>query len=140
MSKKGPIVIIEDDLDDQSILEEVFGLLEVKNELLFFTNGLKALEHLKVAAEDPFIIISDVNLPGMSGPDLKREINKDPVLREKSIPFVFFTTTASNQAVKDAYEMMVQGYFQKGNSFAELTNALRLIVGYWTLCKHPIEN
>jgi len=33
MNKSGPIIIIEDDMDDQEILQEVFNELKYKNEI-----------------------------------------------------------------------------------------------------------
>ena len=36
MNKKGPIVIIEDDEDDQEVLTEIFTKLGHANELIFF--------------------------------------------------------------------------------------------------------
>ena len=47
MNKGGPIIIIEDDLDDQDILTEIFQELNYKNEVIFFKEGEKALEYLK---------------------------------------------------------------------------------------------
>lgn len=35
MNKGGPIIIIEDDQDDQEILTEIFQELEYKNEIIF---------------------------------------------------------------------------------------------------------
>ena len=46
MNKGGPIVIIEDDRDDQDIFREVFESLACKNEVLFFDNGELALDYL----------------------------------------------------------------------------------------------
>jgi len=43
MNKNGPIVIIEDDEDDQEQLETIFGRLGYINELLFFADGEKRL-------------------------------------------------------------------------------------------------
>ena len=80
MSKQGPILIIEDDRDDQHLLTEVFTTLNIKNELKFFENGNTALHYLQTTLDQPFIILSDVNLPGMSGPELKRSINEDDYL------------------------------------------------------------
>jgi hypothetical protein len=36
MNNKGPIVIIEDDIDDPYFLETVFKKLDYENELIFF--------------------------------------------------------------------------------------------------------
>jgi hypothetical protein len=41
MNKAGPIIIIEDDLDDQEILTDVFQELNYKNQIIFFTEGEK---------------------------------------------------------------------------------------------------
>ena len=139
MSKQGPILIIEDDQDDQYLLTEVFSTLGINNELKFFSNGKDALKYLQTTSDKPFIILSDVNLPGMSGPDLKRSINEDQRLRRKSIPFIFLTTTAEPKAVSEAYELMVQGYFQKANKMHELKTMLKMIMDYWTLCRGPEE-
>ena len=137
MSKQGPILIIEDDRDDQHLLTEVFTTLNIKNELKFFENGNTALHYLQTTLDQPFIILSDVNLPGMSGPELKRSINEDDYLRRKSIPFVFLTTTAEPRAVEEAYDLLVQGYFQKANKMDNLTAMVKMIVDYWMNCKSP---
>ena len=47
MNQNGPVVIIEDDADDQDFLNEVFKKLNYPNELVFFSDGNKALEYLK---------------------------------------------------------------------------------------------
>ena len=39
MNKNGPIIIIEDDLDDQDLLNDVFTELNYDNEIIFFGDG-----------------------------------------------------------------------------------------------------
>lgn len=41
MHKTGPIIIIEDDTDDQYVLNEIFEELDYKNELIFLTTAKK---------------------------------------------------------------------------------------------------
>jgi len=137
MPKRRPIIIIEDDQDDQDMLEEVMVTLEVKNERRYFDNCQNALDYLLTTSEQPFIILSDVNLPRMTGTALKKKINENEVLREKSIPFIFLTTSNSEQEVQQAYEMMVQGYFQKEHSHEKLKQMVKMILDYWSICKHP---
>ena len=36
LNQNGPVIIIEDDIDDQEMLTEVFQNLKYQNELLFF--------------------------------------------------------------------------------------------------------
>jgi len=46
MNKRGPIILIEDDADDQEILVDVFKSLDYKNEIIFFSDGEEALTYL----------------------------------------------------------------------------------------------
>ena len=138
MSRAGPILIIEDDQDDQEILREAFTELGVRNKLLFFDKTKQAFDFLKTTSEKPFLILSDVNLPQQTGVEFKREVDSDPQLRKKSIPFVFFSTSIEKHAVDTAYkELTIQGFFQKSNNYQELKNVLSLIVEYWKVCQHP---
>jgi CheY-like chemotaxis protein len=138
MSRAGPILIIEDDQDDQEILQEAFTELGVRNKLLFFDKTKHAFDFLKTTSEKPFLILSDVNLPQQTGVEFKREVDSDPQLRKKSIPFVFFSTSIEKHAVDTAYkELTIQGFFQKSNNYQELKNVLSLIVEYWKVCQHP---
>jgi len=138
MSRAGPILIIEDDKDDQEILQEAFTELDVRNKLVFFDTTKQAFDFLKTTSEKPFLILSDVNLPQQTGVEFKREVDRDPQLRKKSIPFVFFSTSIEKHAVDTAYkELTIQGFFQKSNNYQELKNVLSLIVEYWKVCQHP---
>ncbi len=138
MSKLGPIIIVEDDIDDQETTREAIKELEIKNELIFFDRSSKAFDFLKSTTQQPFLILSDVNLPIQNGIDFKRKIDEDHELRHKSIPFVFYSTAAEKHSVDTAYkDLTVQGYFKKKNRYDELKSDLKLIIDYWSTCKHP---
>jgi len=138
MSKSGPILILEDDKDDRQFLEKIFSILEVENERIYFENGLEAYTYLSETNKSVFIIFSDVNLPGRNGLDLKKDIDDDPLLRPKSIPFVFYSTSARREQVNEAYsEMTIQGFFKKENNLADAKVMIGTILAYWRLCKHP---
>jgi CheY-like chemotaxis protein len=137
MSVKGPIIIAEDDYDEREILQLIFQRLGVQNELKFFDNGQLILDYLIASPVKPFIIISDINLPLMNGLELRTAIHNNPVLRRKSIPFIFLSTTANEAVIERAYEMTVQGFFVKQNTLKEIEDRLRAILDYWSNCLHP---
>lgn len=95
------------------------------------------LDYLRTTVEKPFIIFCDINMPMMSGLQLRQVIYNDEFLRQKSIPFVFFTTAASEEQVREAYNLTVQGFFLKPPSFEEIRKLFRLIIEYWDMCRHP---
>ncbi len=72
----------------------------------------------------------------MNGLELRKIINADDYLRLKSVPFVFFSTSADEYAVRQAYELTVQGYFVKRYSIPEIKETLKLIINYWEHCEH----
>ncbi|MCY7422043.1 MAG: response regulator [Chitinophagaceae bacterium] len=131
-----PIIILEDDLDDQEIMREVLNDLQVGYRIDFYTNAKEVLEYLYTTKEQPFLIISDVNLPTMNGLELRKILNENEYLRLKSIPFVFFSTSSDEFAVKQAYNLTVQGYFVKQNSIPDIKGTIKLIIEYWEKCEH----
>lgn len=137
-AKYGPIILVDDDLDDQEIAKDVIKTVGRPNEVITFNSTNDAFTYLMENLDvQPFIILSDVNLPHTSGIGFKQRIDNTPVLRQKSIPFVFYSTSADKPTVDKAYQYAVQGFFVKGNSVTEMAGTLRLIFDYWTQCRHP---
>ena len=137
MAKRGPILLVEDDKDDQEIIKEVLHQINIPNKFICFANGQEVLDYLKTTADQPFLILCDVNMPVMDGLELRKSIDENEYLRRKSIPFVFLTTTAGGSAVKAAFDMSVQGFFEKGSNMQEIGTIIRLIYDYWQMCRHP---
>ena len=137
MNKGGPIIVIEDDLDDQEMLAEVFKSLSCSNEVIFFADGEEALKYLTETALEPFIIFSDINMPKLSGMELRNKIHENEDLRLKSIPYLFFSTSAEQDNIVDAYSKSIQGFFIKPNSYDEIRETIKVIVHYWTKCVSP---
>jgi CheY-like chemotaxis protein len=135
--KNGPIILVEDDMDDQEIIIDALKTLGLQNEIKTFDTGQKALDFLKIMEKQPFLIISDVNLPVMNGLQLKSEIQNNEYLRSKSIPFIFLTTSGDKKAVEEAYDLQVQGFFVKEITYEGINKQLRGIVDYWKSCRHP---
>ncbi len=137
MNKNGAIVIIDDDADDRYLLADVFKELNFSNEVRFFSGGEEALTYLRQEESNPFLILSDVNMPGLDGFELRRTIRDNASLAEKCVPYLFFSTFVSEKAVRQAYLMSVQGFFVKPNTYEHLKGTMRKIVEYWQECHAP---
>ena len=61
------VLLVEDDEDDQYLIKEAVQALGLPNEVRFFSNGQLALDYLEITAEQPFIILCDINMPIMNG-------------------------------------------------------------------------
>lgn len=137
MNKSGPIIVIEDDKDDQEMFAEVFAELNYPNQVTFFSDGASALEYLLSFDKQPFLILSDINLPKLDGFKLREKIHNNEQLRLKCIPYLFFTTTVNQRSIIDAYSQSVQGFFTKPGSYTDLLRVIKNIVEYWKDCHSP---
>lgn len=127
----GPIVIVEDDEHDCRFLVEALNIIGVKNPLQCFDNAIKALEYLRSTKEIPFLIISDINLPMMTGLEFKQAINTDAKLSRKQIPFIFLSTLPPAHYIKVVKRLSVEGHFKKPDNFEELIHIIKSIIDSW---------
>ncbi|MBC7571795.1 MAG: response regulator [Spirosoma sp.] len=137
MNKNGAIIIVEDDADDQELFSMVFRELNYKNEVIFFSDGQEALTYLTAQTSEPFIVFSDINMPKLNGIELRKQIHENESIRIKTIPYLFFTTSAEQRDVIDAYSKSIQGFFIKPSSLQDLTGLIKIIIDYWKHCVSP---
>ena len=137
MNKNGPVILIEDDADDQFLFKQVFQKLNYPNQVKYFPDGQEALDYLLSTTELPFLILSDINMPRLNGIELREKLHQDAALQLKCIPYLFFSTAASQEMVINAYSLSVQGFFIKQNSIEELEKSILYIMEYWKRCAAP---
>ena len=139
MKKSGPIIVIEDDEEDQQIMDEIFKNLNFPNKVIFFSDGNEAIDYLNATEEQPFLILSDINMPKIDGFEVRNRICTNEKLSLKSIPYLFFTTGVDKKSINDAYAMSVQGFFIKPDTMIEFKNTVKKIIEYWQECYAPSQ-
>lgn len=132
-----PIYLIDDDIDDYDFLLTCIQEIGLTNPIKHFKNGKDFLDHLKQSSEIPFIILCDVNVRPMDGFQIRKLVTNDPSINFKSVPFIFWSNLVSEEQTQKAYEMMVHGFFVKGNSHTEMKKFIKVIIDYWMLSKVP---
>jgi len=137
MNKNGAIVFIEDNIGDQLMFSTVFEELNYKNEIIFFNNGQDALTYMTAKTSEPFIVFSDINMPKLNGIELRKQIHENENIRLKTIPYLFLTTSAQEEALIDAYSKSIQGFFVKPSGFDDLKSLIKIIIEYWKNCESP---
>lgn len=131
MKKHRDILIIEDDEDDRDILKEIFRDLGYKNSLVFFADSTQVVEYLRKPEIQPFIIISDINMPKLGGFELRNIIMNEEVLMDKDIPYIFISNAQDENSVKEANKLSVQGFIQKGDDYNKYKEKIKNLVDYW---------
>lgn len=137
LTHTNPIILIDSDTDDQHLYRMALKELAPNMPLLCFNSGQPILDYLRTTTDRPFLILAEIRNHPIDGIELRREIEADPLLRKKAIPFVFLTYPTQQQQVEEAYELTIQGFFEKALTMEALREQLRIVLLYWQHCKHP---
>jgi DNA-binding NtrC family response regulator len=136
----GKIIFVDDERYEKDLLEIALKKKQWNVKVEYFSTAKDALAYLCTTEDEIFLIISDLNMPEMSGLDFKKNIDNDSKLNEKAIPFIFATTAATKEEVKEAYNYRVQGYFKKPFLIQEQADMLDIILKYWVISQHPSKD
>lgn len=134
---KGKIILVDDQKYEKDLLNNALEENDWGIRVEYFDNARDALEHLQENVDEIFLIISDMNMPGMNGMEFKKTIDRDDYLRQKTIPFIFASSEPTRKDVLEAYKYHVQGFFKKPESLEGQSAMLETIVQYWVACIHP---
>jgi CheY-like chemotaxis protein len=139
MKTEGTLLLIENEPSDIKIFMLAAKELGFDNKVHIVNDGVEALKYIRemAAVQTFFMILCDMNMPLMTGMELKREIEKTSKMHNKAIPFIFLSTSRSKEFVEEAFELGVQGCFVKGKDYTEYLNTLQIIIKYWDICEHP---
>ncbi len=135
-----PIWIVDDDIDDQELVKDIFEELKFLHPLELFHNAEELLERLENVNAPPFIIIADVNLSKLGGYALRDQMLNNPDEKYHSVPFIFWSTQASEAQIRKAYDLKAHGFFKKAAEFEQWKLTLVKIIDYWTSSLIPAGN
>ncbi len=120
------ILVVDDESDVQPLFEQRFRR-EIRSGEIRFTfanSGEEALECLKKLTSEAVLILSDINMPGMSGLELLRHIKDD--FRQPPPPIVMMITAYGDaQSYNQAMELGADDFLTKPIDFIELKAKLK---------------
>jgi len=126
------IFAVEDNEDFSFLITRAINQIDKTLSIKIVDDGLTALKVLKTYDQEssrPRIILLDLNLPGLSGLDLLREIKAIDFL--KRVPVILFTTSDNPKDIKAAAEYCANAYITKPHGYVALVECLRSLFGFW---------
>jgi CheY-like chemotaxis protein len=121
------ILVVDDEPDVQPLFEQRFRK-EIRSgeiQFAFAHSGEQALAYLAEHASEVILILSDINMPGMSGLELLRRIR---VSYEVPPPVIMMITAYSDeQNYRQAMNYGANDFLTKPLNFAELKDKLKNI-------------
>ena len=120
------ILVVDDESDMQTLFEQRFRK-EIKNGILefaFATSGEQALEYLKKHSHEAVLILSDINMPGMTGLQLLQEIKEGDYVPPPVVMMVTAYGDAENYS--EAMNLGADDYLTKPIDFTLLKEKLKI--------------
>lgn len=118
------ILIVDDFATMRRIMKNILKQIGFSN-IIEADDGTTAMEELKKTAVD--LIISDWNMPKMTGLDLLKSVRGTDGL--KDVPFLMVTAEAQKQNVIDAVQAGVTNYVVKPFTAEAISEKLEKIFG-----------
>ena len=124
MSKR--LLLIDDDLDDHEIL--IAALQEIDTSIVCHTalTGEEGLHKLDSQSFRPDLIFLDLNMPGMNGFDVLKQIKKS--MRLKNIPVVIFSTSNNPKDAKETESLGAVTFITKPSHYSDLRDMLKSVL------------
>ena len=139
--KEKKILIVEDDPDHAELIIDVLNTGDIKMEIILKEDGRDAIDYLQELYIDDNVgmefqidlIISDLNMPKVSGMNVLKFLKNDP--RYRPIPVIIFSTSSDDETISEVYENGADCFYKKSGSFEEFINNIKLMKQNWLVQK-----
>lgn len=123
------IALVDDDSDDQFFFKEAYSEVQAPCHLKTFNNGKEFIEYLlKKEGMFPKVVFLDLNMPIMNGLSCLQFLRNEQRLKE--IPVVMFSTSESQEDIKNTFESGANFYLKKPDNFMSLKNQIKKVIDF----------
>jgi CheY-like chemotaxis protein len=126
------LLLVEDNEGDIVLTMEAFEESKLINKITVLRDGKEAIrffDNLANEAEQPDLVLLDVNLPKVSGHDVLKHIKSDEKLR--IIPVIMLTTSSAEKDILQSYKNHVNCYITKPIDIGDFIKAMTKIEDFW---------
>lgn len=125
------VLMVEDSEDDRILATKNLRESGDVGEVMCFSNGQALIDCMKQQASSesptlstaPTVIVVDLNMPGMDGFELLRQLRTEALLQD--VPVIVVSGAATFENVSRAFELKAAAFFRKPLSACDLHVFLR---------------
>ncbi len=144
MSKERPILLVEDNPDDEALALHVFSKNRIGNQVIVAHDGVEALDYLFGTGafsgrkpELPAVVLLDLKLPRIDGLEVLRRIRAES--RTTLLPVVILTTSRETLDMQQAYNLGANSYVRKPVDFERFQYLVGVLGEYWLNINESVE-
>ncbi|MCY7332210.1 MAG: response regulator [Pseudanabaena sp. CAN_BIN31] len=131
MTSLRPIILVEDNPDDERLTIRALRRGNIVNEILVARNGEEALEMVLNANPLPSVVLLDLKLPKVEGLEVLRQIRANE--RTHKLPVVVLTSSSEEGDIIGSYDLGANSYVRKPVETDKFTEAIRQLGMYWAV-------
>lgn len=128
MKANGPVLLVEDDADDQYFIARAFQESGAPAQLEAVSDGQSAIDFLG-RQPAPRLVLLDLNLPRKSGLEVLRWLRGDA--RCRSLIVIVLTSSTSEDDMRKAYAQGANAYVIKPADPTRLREFVELLTEFW---------
>lgn len=145
MASERPILLVEDNPDDEALTLRAFNKNRINNQVIVARDGVEALDYLfgsgPYSGRDlgvmPAVILLDLKLPRIDGLEVLRRVRANE--RTSLLPVVVLTTSKEQQDIYEAYSLGANSYIRKPVDFEKFIQAVGHLGLYWLVLNEPMN-
>jgi len=127
------ILLVDDNSDDVTLTLWAFRKSGITNEIIVASDGREAVDLLLPTDGSqplrPAIVLLDINMPRMSGPEALKLLRDDQ--STKRLPVIMLTSSIDDRDIIRSYDLGANSYVQKPVESAEFLDAAKALGVYW---------
>ncbi len=127
------VLYIEDNANEADVFTRLMRKKLQSIEYKIANSGTEMLQYLREADEQndclPRLILMDINMNGMNGFDVIRELRNNN--RTQLVPIIAFSTSDSPNDVRRAYQLGVNAYLIKPGGYQSTGELLERTFAFW---------
>lgn len=145
MAMERPILLIEDNPDDEALTLRAFNKNQIGNPVVVARDGVEAIDYLAGSGSHsgrdisvmPVLILLDLKLPRIDGLEVLRRIRAGE--HTAMLPVVVLTTSRETQDIEQAYRLGANSYIRKPVDYERFIQAVGQIALYWLTLNETAE-
>ena len=132
-----PILLVEDNPDDEALALRAFKKLNISNTIVVARDGVEALDYLFGTGQHtdkpplPAVILLDLKLPKLDGLQVLQRIRAHEATR--ILPVVILTSSREDRDIVQGYNLGANSYVRKPVDYNEFVSAVSELGIFWLL-------
>lgn len=134
-----PILLVEDNADDEALALRAFAKLNLSNKIVVARDGVEALDYLfatgphigRPDSHSPAVVLLDLKLPRVDGLEVLRRIRENSTT--EILPVVILTSSKEEQDMIQGYNLGANSYVRKPVDYNEFVRAVSQLGVFWLL-------